>query len=139
MCYNLCDVLPKLILFTVVLCLTWFILPIIYRLPIFRISVDSSTGTICTMLAKNINGPNGKKPASVATNLIGMSISHRNGFSLFPNIAGGVAGMMEALVCHPLGIRSCILMCFRSTSCSSRYHQSSHATLASSPNTRSII
>ncbi|OJD16168.1 hypothetical protein AJ78_03657 [Emergomyces pasteurianus Ep9510] len=38
------------------------------------------------MSAKNANGPNGKKPASAATNLI----------------AGGTAGMMEALVCHPL-------------------------------------
>ncbi|PGH02482.1 solute carrier family 25 (mitochondrial citrate transporter), member 1 [Blastomyces parvus] len=38
------------------------------------------------MSSKNVNGPNGKKPASVATNLI----------------AGGTAGMMEALVCHPL-------------------------------------
>ncbi|KAH8671997.1 mitochondrial carrier domain-containing protein [Tricladium varicosporioides] len=38
------------------------------------------------MSAKNVGGPNGKKPASAATNLI----------------AGGAAGMMEALVCHPL-------------------------------------
>merc|ERR1711939_1161511 len=38
------------------------------------------------MSAKNVSGSNGKKPASAATNLI----------------AGGAAGMMEALVCHPL-------------------------------------
>ncbi|KAK4694197.1 hypothetical protein P7C71_g3346, partial [Lecanoromycetidae sp. Uapishka_2] len=38
------------------------------------------------MSAKSVNGPGGKKPASAATNLI----------------AGGGAGMMEALVCHPL-------------------------------------
>ncbi|KAI8942243.1 Mitochondrial succinate-fumarate transporter, variant 2 [Plenodomus lindquistii] len=38
------------------------------------------------MSAKSTQGPGGKKPASVATNLI----------------AGGGAGMMEALVCHPL-------------------------------------
>ncbi|KAF2144189.1 uncharacterized protein K452DRAFT_223504 [Aplosporella prunicola CBS 121167] len=38
------------------------------------------------MSAKNVSGPNGKKPASAATNLI----------------AGGGAGMMEALACHPL-------------------------------------
>jgi len=38
------------------------------------------------MPPKNGNGSEGKKPASAATNLI----------------AGGVAGMMEALVCHPL-------------------------------------
>ncbi|QSS59970.1 tricarboxylate transporter, mitochondrial precursor [Histoplasma capsulatum] len=38
------------------------------------------------MSEKNANGQNGKKPTSVATNLI----------------AGGTAGMMEALVCHPL-------------------------------------
>ncbi|MCJ1438628.1 hypothetical protein MMC27_008018 [Xylographa pallens] len=38
------------------------------------------------MSAKNVNGPGGKKPASAATNLI----------------AGGTAGMIEALVCHPL-------------------------------------
>ncbi|KAG9229215.1 mitochondrial carrier domain-containing protein [Amylocarpus encephaloides] len=38
------------------------------------------------MSAKNVAGPNGKKPTSVATNLI----------------AGGAAGMMEALACHPL-------------------------------------
>ncbi|KXT11313.1 hypothetical protein AC579_289 [Pseudocercospora musae] len=38
------------------------------------------------MSAKSTAGPGGKKPASAATNLI----------------AGGGAGMMEALVCHPL-------------------------------------
>ncbi|KAJ9296506.1 hypothetical protein DTO271G3_5204 [Paecilomyces variotii] len=38
------------------------------------------------MSAKTAQGPGGKKPASAATNLI----------------AGGGAGMMEALVCHPL-------------------------------------
>ncbi|KAL9131104.1 MAG: hypothetical protein Q9217_000866 [Psora testacea] len=38
------------------------------------------------MSAKSVNGRGGKKPASAATNLI----------------AGGGAGMMEALVCHPL-------------------------------------
>lgn len=38
------------------------------------------------MSAKSVSGPGGKKPASAATNLI----------------AGGGAGMMEALVCHPL-------------------------------------
>ncbi|EON68334.1 hypothetical protein W97_07592 [Coniosporium apollinis CBS 100218] len=38
------------------------------------------------MSAKNVKGPGGKQPASAATNLI----------------AGGGAGMMEALVCHPL-------------------------------------
>ncbi|KAI9859448.1 MAG: hypothetical protein M1824_003789 [Vezdaea acicularis] len=39
------------------------------------------------MSAKTVAGPGGKKPASAATNLI----------------AGGGAGMMEALACHPLG------------------------------------
>lgn len=38
------------------------------------------------MSARKVNGSEGKKPASAATNLI----------------AGGAAGMMEALVCHPL-------------------------------------
>ncbi|KAF2808726.1 mitochondrial carrier [Mytilinidion resinicola] len=38
------------------------------------------------MAANSVKGPNGKQPASAATNLI----------------AGGGAGMMEALVCHPL-------------------------------------
>ncbi|KAH8595012.1 succinate/fumarate mitochondrial transporter-like protein [Bisporella sp. PMI_857] len=38
------------------------------------------------MAAKSVNGADGKKGASAATNLI----------------AGGTAGMMEALVCHPL-------------------------------------
>ncbi|KAF2836763.1 mitochondrial uncoupling protein 2 [Patellaria atrata CBS 101060] len=38
------------------------------------------------MSAKNVKGPGGKQPPSAATNLI----------------AGGGAGMMEALVCHPL-------------------------------------
>jgi len=38
------------------------------------------------MSAKSTSGPGGKKPASAATNLI----------------AGGAAGMMEALACHPL-------------------------------------
>jgi hypothetical protein len=39
-----------------------------------------------TMSAKSTKGPGGKKPASAATNLV----------------AGGGAGMMEALACHPL-------------------------------------
>ncbi|KAK9596986.1 Mitochondrial succinate-fumarate transporter [Aspergillus fumigatus] len=39
------------------------------------------------MAAKSVEGNKGKKPASAAVNLI----------------AGGGAGMMEALVCHPLG------------------------------------
>ena len=38
-------------------------------------------------MATKVNGKDGKKPPSAATNLI----------------AGGGAGMMEALVCHPLG------------------------------------
>lgn len=38
------------------------------------------------MSAKSVKGPGGKQPASAATNLI----------------AGGGAGMMEALACHPL-------------------------------------
>ena len=38
------------------------------------------------MSAKSVRGEGGKKPASAATNLI----------------AGGGAGMMEALACHPL-------------------------------------
>ena len=38
------------------------------------------------MSAKSVKGEGGKKPASAATNLI----------------AGGGAGMMEALICHPL-------------------------------------
>lgn len=38
------------------------------------------------MSAKSVDGPGGRKPASAATNLI----------------AGGGAGMMEALACHPL-------------------------------------
>lgn len=38
------------------------------------------------MSAKSVKGEKGKKPAGAATNLI----------------AGGGAGMMEALVCHPL-------------------------------------
>ncbi|KAI9742654.1 MAG: hypothetical protein M1818_003795 [Claussenomyces sp. TS43310] len=38
------------------------------------------------MSAKSVKGPEGKRPPSAATNLI----------------AGGAAGMMEALVCHPL-------------------------------------
>lgn len=38
------------------------------------------------MSAKSVKGPGGKRPASAATNLI----------------AGGGAGMMEALACHPL-------------------------------------
>jgi solute carrier family 25 citrate transporter 1 len=59
------------------------------------------------MSAKNVGGVNGKKPASAATNLIGEyelevggseSNAHANILA-----AGGAAGMMEALVCHPLG------------------------------------
>jgi len=38
------------------------------------------------MSAKSVKGEGGRKPATAATNLI----------------AGGTAGMMEALVCHPL-------------------------------------
>lgn len=40
-------------------------------------------------MATKVNGKDGKPPPSVATNLM----------------AGGAAGMMEALVCHPLGKR----------------------------------
>ena len=47
---------------------------------------NDSTYTSQTMSAKSTAGPAGKKPASAATNLI----------------AGGGAGMMEALACHPL-------------------------------------
>lgn len=58
------------------------------------------------MSAKSVNGPGGKKPASAATNLIGM-IDPRSLAKawnmLTRQIAGGGAGMMEALVCHPLG------------------------------------
>lgn len=39
------------------------------------------------MSVRDVKGPAGKKPASAATNLM----------------AGGGAGMMEALACHPLG------------------------------------
>jgi hypothetical protein len=42
------------------------------------------------MSAKSVRGEGGKKPASAATNLL----------------AGGGAGMMEALVCHPLDNQS---------------------------------
>jgi hypothetical protein len=57
----------------------------------------------------NGNG-NGRKPASAATNLIGMFNCHltrrykdKHMLIVFPLTAGGAAGMMEALVCHPLG------------------------------------
>jgi solute carrier family 25 (mitochondrial citrate transporter), member 1 len=60
------------------------------------------------MSATNVKGPGGKKPASAATNLIGKD--HKNSRipkDIYANLhlAGGGAGMMEALVCHPLGTK----------------------------------
>jgi hypothetical protein len=55
-------------------------------LPSFEVSELRRGRTTTKMSAKTTKGPGGKKPASAATNLI----------------AGGGAGMMEALVCHPL-------------------------------------
>ncbi|KAI9706790.1 MAG: Mitochondrial succinate-fumarate transporter [Bogoriella megaspora] len=48
------------------------------------------------MSATNVKGPGGKGPASAATNLIESRMLRR------PSQAGGGAGMMEALACHPL-------------------------------------
>lgn len=57
------------------------------------------------MSTKASNG-NGKKPASPATNLIGMLIAYvpHVDANMLNLLAGGGAGMMEALVCHPLGL-----------------------------------
>ncbi|KAK4160667.1 mitochondrial carrier domain-containing protein [Cladorrhinum sp. PSN259] len=49
-------------------------------------------------MATKVGGKDGKKPPSAATNLI-VGIRHAN---LTGIAAGGGAGMMEALVCHPL-------------------------------------
>lgn len=46
---------------------------------------------------------NGKKPASTAINLIGIALFLGIERLLMCSIAGGGAGMMEALACHPLG------------------------------------
>ncbi|KAI9734520.1 MAG: Mitochondrial succinate-fumarate transporter [Cirrosporium novae-zelandiae] len=56
------------------------------------------------MSAKSVQGPGGKKPASAATNLIGMDILWVTCLLVADerNLAGGGAGMMEALACHPL-------------------------------------
>ena len=58
------------------------------------------------MSAKSIKSESGKKPASAATNLVGTArhSGRRSRFGLLTfHTAGGGAGMMEALVCHPLG------------------------------------
>ena len=57
------------------------------------------------MSAKNVQGPGGKKPASAATNLIGRQLPCmlKALITDMRYAAGGGAGMMEALVCHPLG------------------------------------
>jgi solute carrier family 25 (mitochondrial citrate transporter), member 1 len=57
------------------------------------------------MSAMSAQGSNGKKPASPATNLIGKGSLSTGIFDCNTEIrtAGGGAGMMEALVCHPLG------------------------------------
>jgi hypothetical protein len=61
------------------------------------------------MSAKSIKSEGAKKPASAATNLIGM-VSGVLDYVTSPVaeylIAGGGAGMMEALACHPLGQRA---------------------------------
>lgn len=47
-----------------------------------------------------------KKPPTAATNLIGKLLDLLNSQAQLANvisIAGGGAGMMEALACHPLG------------------------------------
>ena len=51
-------------------------------------------------------------------------------------IAGGGAGMMEALVCHPLG-RTLTTVRSHSAHTLSRHHQSSYAAIATSQSTRS--
>jgi solute carrier family 25 citrate transporter 1 len=62
------------------------------------------------MSAKSTAGPGGKKPASAATNLIGKLVVGalrvwrcQRGVTDLLGAAGGGAGMMEALACHPLG------------------------------------
>jgi len=47
-----------------------------------------------------------RRPASAATNLMGMPEVHnsKSRCMLTQTLAGGAAGMMEALVCHPLGM-----------------------------------
>lgn len=60
------------------------------------------------MAAKSVEGNKGKKPASAAVNLIGMMtllwcMDTSLAVMLTCDTAGGGAGMMEALVCHPLG------------------------------------
>jgi hypothetical protein len=59
------------------------------------------------MPAKSANGRDGKPPPSAATNLIGEPQLHFRPIATIASnspIAGGAAGMMEALVCHPLGM-----------------------------------
>lgn len=89
------------------------------------------------MSAKSVNGPRGKKPASAATNLIGIKFRLPI-ICCSSNIcvtAGGGAGMMEALVCHPLGtmckqaLRPTVLT-FR------RYHQGPDAAITARQSTR---
>ncbi|KAL1655638.1 Mitochondrial succinate-fumarate transporter [Didymella pomorum] len=53
------------------------------------------------MSAKSTQGPGGKKPASAATNLIELIAFKDHKLTVLA--AGGGAGMMEALICHPLG------------------------------------
>lgn len=82
----------------------------------YRRKLPQNPTTPFKMSAKKVEGTNGKKPASAATNLIGKSKSaellesrcHAHANSYFT--AGGTAGMMEALVCHPLGMHSVLLI-----------------------------
>lgn len=57
------------------------------------------------MSTRNGNNLTQRKPPSAATNLIGKEefLVHGNVMWLKLPIAGGGAGMMEALACHPLG------------------------------------
>ena len=91
------------------------------------------------MSAKSIKGSEGKPPPSAATNLIGMKILKQSSKTMPNNtvIAGGAAGMMEALVCHPLGMLSSTINQTTRLIDIFRYDQSPYAVVAPSPCTRS--
>lgn len=82
-----------------------------------------------------------KKPASAATNLIGPWLSNQQSHPILQanasQTAGGGAGMVEALACHPLGrLHSVSHESLRQLSFQNRYDQSSHAAFQESAGAR---
>ena len=90
------------------------------------------------MSAKSVNSPNGKKPATAATNLIGRFLDVKGTVAIIYSLspAGGGAGAMEALACHPLG--TCSRIDARPITQSIRYDQGQNAAFAEISDARSM-